>query len=242
MVVSRRTSEHVIGPIDRVLVWAIRQPNEVQSNDTELLKALREKYAKIKSQEAYQQDWANISQQPGEKFDDYYNRLEVAYDNAYRDTEFRDAKVKSRLLAEKFRDSIRDIRARESILDKGILDDTGKLKDSVVIIGIAKRATEVGDLLKSGATVAQLSPPDQTELETMISKAVVAALQQKRPSPPYQGHSGNTPSKFWRCHYCNTTNHPGGWKACPDRRKYNPSWTPRRQKPRAGRVQQAEGE
>jgi hypothetical protein len=159
VVVSRRTSEHVIGPIDRVLVWAIRQPNEVQSNDTELLKALREKYAKIKSQEAYQQDWANISQQPGEKFDDYYNRLEVAYDNAYRDPEFRDAKVKSRLLAEKFRDSIRDIRARESILDKGILDDTGKLKDSVVIIGIAKRATEVGDLLKSGATVAQLSPP-----------------------------------------------------------------------------------
>ncbi|CAB4015927.1 Hypothetical predicted protein [Paramuricea clavata] len=47
---------------DSVLVWAIRQPNEVQSNDTELLKALREKYAKIKSQEAYQQDWANISQ------------------------------------------------------------------------------------------------------------------------------------------------------------------------------------
>ena len=72
---------------DSVLVWAIRQPNEVQSNDTELLKALQEKYAKIKSQETYQQDWANISQQPGEKFDDYYNRLEVAYDNAYRDPE-----------------------------------------------------------------------------------------------------------------------------------------------------------
>ena len=117
--------------------------------------------------------------------------------------------MKSRLLAEKFRDSIRDIRARESILDKGILDDTGKLKDSVVIIGIAKRATEVGDLLKSGATVAQLSPPDQTELESMINKAVVAALQQKRQSPSYQGHGGNTPSKFWRCHYCNTTI-PGG--------------------------------
>ena len=93
---------------------------------------------------------------------------------------FRDAKVKSQLSAEKFRDSIRDIRTRESILDKGILDDTGKLKDSVVI-GIAKKATEVGDLLKSGATVAQLSPPDQTELESMISKAVIAALQ-KEPS------------------------------------------------------------
>ena len=141
-----------------VLVWAIRQPAEIQADDKELLKALREKYAKVKSQEAYQQDWANISQQPGEKFDDYYNRLEVAYDNAYREPEFCESKVKSRLLAEKFRDSIRDLRARESILDKGILDDTGKLKDSGVIIAIAKRANEVGDLLKSSPTVA-LAPP-----------------------------------------------------------------------------------
>lgn len=84
----------------------------------------------MKSQEAYRQDLANISQQPAEKFDDYYNRLEVAYDNAYREPEFREAKVKFRLLAEKFRDSIRDIRARKSILDKSILDDTGKLKES----------------------------------------------------------------------------------------------------------------
>ena len=30
---------------------------------------MRDKYAKLKSQEAYQQDWANTSQQPGEKFD-----------------------------------------------------------------------------------------------------------------------------------------------------------------------------
>ena len=129
---------------DSVLVWAVRQPAEIQVDDKELLKALRENYAKVKSQEAYQQDWANISQQPGEQFDDYYSRLEVAYDNAYLEPEFRESKVKSRLLAEKFRDSIRDLRARESILDKGILDDTGKLKDSGVIIAIAKRATEVG--------------------------------------------------------------------------------------------------
>ena len=114
-----------------MLVWAIRQPTKVQTSDTELIKALKEKYAKIKSQEAYQQDWSSISQQPGEKFDDYYNRLEVAYDNVYRDPEFREPK---------------------SI---GILDDTGKLKDSLVIIGIAKMATEVGDLLKTGATTAE---------------------------------------------------------------------------------------
>lgn len=229
---------------DSVLVWAIRQPDEVQANDTELLKALKEKYAKIKSQEAYQQDWRSISQQPGEKFDDYFNRLEVAYDNAYRDPEFRETKVKSRLLAEKFRDSIRDIRARESILDKGILDDTGKLKDSLVIIGIAKRATEVGDLLKTGPTVGLVTTPEHNKLESMVTeavdKAVVAALQRVGPQLPRQSRKGpgGDNTKNWLCHYCNTTNHLGGWKACPDRRRYNPSWTPRRRsKPMAGRVE-----
>ena len=227
---------------DSVLVWAIRQPAEIQADDKELLKALREKHAKVKSQEAYQQDWANISQQPGEKFDDYYNRLEVAYDNAYRAPEFRESKVKSRLLAEKFHDSIRDLRARESILDKGILDDTGKLKDSGVIIAIAKRATEVGDLLKSSPTVARVTPPDQAELESMVNNAVVAALQRRGAQPSNQARRGNNPNKYWRCHYCNTTNHPGGWKACPDRQKYNPSWLPRRPKPKANRVQQPSGD
>ena len=144
---------------DSVLVWAVRQPAEIQVDDKELLKELREKYAKVKSQKAYQQDWANVSQQPGEQFDDYYSQLEVAYDNAYREPEFRENKVKSPLLAKEFRDSIRDLRAREGILDKGILDDTGKLKDSG-IIAIAKRATEVGDLLKSSPTVARVTPPD----------------------------------------------------------------------------------
>ena len=71
-----------------------------------MLAALKEKYAKVKSQEASQQDWRDISQQPGEKFDDF-QRLEVAYDKAYIDPEFREPKVKSRLLVEKFRDSIR---------------------------------------------------------------------------------------------------------------------------------------
>ena len=61
--------------------------------------------------EAYQQDWRDISQQPGEKFHDYFQRLEIAYDNTYRDPEFRELKVKSRLLVEKFRDSIRDTHA-----------------------------------------------------------------------------------------------------------------------------------
>ena len=40
---------------DSVLVWAIRQPTEVQANDTASLAALQNKYAKVKSQEAYQQ-------------------------------------------------------------------------------------------------------------------------------------------------------------------------------------------
>ena len=147
---------------DSVLVWAIRQPQEVQADDKALLAALKEKYAKVKSQEAYQQDWRDINQQPGEKFNDYFQCLEIAYDNAYRDPEFREPKVKSRLLVEKFRDSIRDTRARESILDKGILDDEGKLKDSLVIIGMAKRATEVGDLLKSSHAVGLVNQQTMT--------------------------------------------------------------------------------
>ena len=78
---------------DSVLVWAIRQLQEVQADDKVLLAALKEKYAKVKSQEACQQDWRDISQQPGEKSDDYFQRLEIAYDNAYRDPEFREPKV-----------------------------------------------------------------------------------------------------------------------------------------------------
>ena len=74
---------------DILLVWAIRQP---QADEKALLAALKEKYAKVKSQEAYQQDWRDISQQPGEKLDDYFQRLEIAYDNAYRDPEFREPK------------------------------------------------------------------------------------------------------------------------------------------------------
>ena len=63
---------------DSVLVWAIRQPQEVQADDKALLAALKEKYGKVKSQEACQQDWRDINQQPGEKFDDYFQRLEIA--------------------------------------------------------------------------------------------------------------------------------------------------------------------
>ena len=225
---------------DSVLVWAIRQPQEVQADDKALLAALKEKYAKVKSQEAYQQDWRDISQQPGEKFDDYFQRLEIAYDNAYRDPEFREPKVKSRLLVEKFRDSIRDTRARESILDKGILDDEGKLKDSLVIIGMAKRATEVGDLLKSSHAVGLVNHPNHDQLGSMITeavdKAVVAAMQRHGPQVPRQSQKGKganrNQQKTWCYHYCNTTNHTGGWRSCPDRRKYNPTWTPRsHQKP-----------
>ena len=36
---------------DCVLVWAIRQPQEVQADDKALLAALKETYAKVKSQE-----------------------------------------------------------------------------------------------------------------------------------------------------------------------------------------------
>ena len=225
---------------DSVLVWAIRQPQEVQAHDKALLAALKEKYAKVKSQEAYQQDWRDISQQPGEKFDDYFQRLEIAYDNAYRDPEFREPKVKSRLLVGKFRDSIRDTRTRESILDKGILDDERKLKDSLVIIGMAKRATEVGDLLKSSHAVGLVNHPNHDQLRSMITeavdKAVVAAMQRHGPQVPRQSQKGKgadrNQQKTWCCHYCNTTNHTGGWRSCPDRRKYNPTWTPRsHQKP-----------
>ena len=212
--------------------------------------ALKEKYAKVKSQEAYQQDWRSISQQPGEKFDDYFHRLEVAYDNAYRSPEFRDQKVKSRLLVEKFRDSICDVRARESILDKGILDDQGKLKDPLVIISMAKRATEVGDLLKSNKSVGLVSAPTSDNLQTVITeavdKAVVAALQRNGPQLPRQNRQGSGKGaesgnpKIWQCHYCNTTNHVGGWRACPDRLKFHPTWTPRnRQKPSLRRVMES---
>ena len=36
-----------------MLVWAIRQPDDVQADDMALLAVLREKYAKVQSQEAY---------------------------------------------------------------------------------------------------------------------------------------------------------------------------------------------
>ena len=58
---------------DSVLVWAIRQPQEVQADDKALLAALKENYAKVKSQEAYQQDWRDINQQPGENLMTIFN-------------------------------------------------------------------------------------------------------------------------------------------------------------------------
>ena len=30
----------------------------------------------------------------------------------------------------------------------------------------------------------------------------------------------------FKCHYCNSTSHYGGWKACPKRAEENPRWTP----------------
>ena len=58
---------------DSVLVWTIRQPQEVQADDKALLAALKENYAKVKSQEAYQQDWRDINQQPGENLMTIFN-------------------------------------------------------------------------------------------------------------------------------------------------------------------------
>ena len=166
--------------------------------------------------------------------------MEIAYDNAYRDPEFREQKVKSYLLVEKFRDSIRDTRVRERILDKDILDDEGKIKDSLVIIGMAKRATDVGDLLKSSHAVGLVNHPNHEQLGSMITKevdkAVVAAMQRHAPLVPRQSQKGKgadrNNQKTWCCHYCNTANHTGGGRLCPDRRKYNPTWIPRsHQKP-----------
>lgn len=121
------------------------------------------------------------------------------------------------------------------------------MKDSLVIIRIAKRATEVGDLLKTGATVALATAPKDDKLELMINEAVASAVDKAVVAvalqPPRQGRRGpwGSNTKNWRCHYCNSTNHQGGWKACPERRKYDPSWTPRprrRAKLLAGRVEE----
>ena len=205
MVDPRRACEHAISTINGQCTCLGNSTTlRSQADDKALLAALKEKYAKVKSQEAYQQDWRDISQQPGEKFDHYFQRLEIAYDNAYRDPEFREPKVKSRLLVEKFRDSIRDTRARESILDKGILDDEGKLKDSLVIIGMAKRATEVGDLLKSSHAVGLVNHPNHDQLGSMITeavdKAVVAAMQRHAPQVPRQSQRGREPTGITKKH------------------------------------------
>ena len=82
-----------------------------------------------------------------------------------------------------------DTRARESILYKGILDDEGKLKDSPSYYA--------------------------------VDKTVVAAMQRHAPQVPRQSQKGKGADRknqeTWCCHYCNTTNHTGGWRSCPDR-------------------------
>ncbi len=90
---------------------------------------------------------------------------------------------------------------------------------------MAKRATEVGDLLKSGKAVGLVNNPKHDQLESMITeavdKAVVAAMQRAAPQTPRQNQKGAgkgadwNNQKTWRCHYCNTTNHTGGVEIMP---------------------------
>ena len=80
------------------------------------------------------------------------------------------------MLTERNNGSARDVRARESILNKGILDDTDKLKESVAIIAIAKRAKD-GVLLKSSPTVARFLQHYSVRDLSLLPLFVVAILR-----------------------------------------------------------------
>ena len=116
----------------------------------------------------------------------------------------------------------------------------GKIKGFPSYYRNGKEGNRVWGSPQSGHAVGLVNHPNHDQVGAMITdavdKTVVAAMQRHAPHVPRQSQKGKGADRknqeTWCCHYCNTTNHTGGWRSCPNRRKHNRTWTPRsHQKP-----------
>lgn len=215
------------------LLWAMQSDNAALLDDDEaLLKALGKRYADIKARSAYVTEFEECVQKEGESLEGYLGRLQQIAASAF---DKHPADVRQERVLSRFIRTVRPLRLREELLVYGLYDDSDQVRSYSDVLSKARHLQSNWEAARGvivpqaqSACAAAVVPSSLcAEIEKLQQQ--VAALQGQFKAASYRepgGSSQNAKLKNWKCHYCHRSDHRGGWRKCPLRRKQQPSWTP----------------
>lgn len=205
-------------------------------DDEEIVKQLRERYMGTQCVELNIIAFEEVSQEDSESLAAYMTRCQRRGFEAF--SEMDPASTQQRIVW-KFLSGIRDLEVRSEVIKQKWMQTAGTAKSFEEVLLIAETAR------RNKVAASVTGPPGGPRAKV----AGVAAMKSSRVKERRSGRHGSgdsASSNFsnsskgssassksnssgtvnFRCHYCNTTEHFGGWKFCPKRNQENPSWNP----------------
>ena len=198
-------------------------------DDKQIIIKLKEKYIKNCAIELHILSFETSSQLDGEPLGEYMVRLQGLVENAYGT---HPPNVKQLKVVWQFLNGIRDKDVRETLIKERWMLDGVNAKPYEEILKIAENAVNIrkaaGATGKSngGKGIVGAVPRRDGQSKSLTKPS----RSRENTSRNYRNQGGSSQTSSdqgnWKCHYCQTTDHSGGWWRCQKRLDENPKWRP----------------
>ncbi len=201
------------------------------SDDEEIIKKLKGRYMGTQSVELNIISFEELVQEEGESLAKYMTRCQVKGYEAFG--QLNEPLGTTQRIVWKFLSGIKDLDVRKAVINaKWMKSEREALSyDEVLKIAETERmnkeaASATGPHGSKGkvASVRERRNHSRTPHTSSESNHSSGSNRSVRSSSSETSKPTHLPN--FKCHYCKTTSHFGGWKACRKRETENPDWTP----------------
>ena len=207
---------------------------EWTNDDQEIIRKLKDRYMGTQSVELNIISFEELAQEEGESLAKYMTRCQVKGYEAFG--QLNEPLGTTQRIVWKFLAGIKDVDVRKAVINaKWMKSDKEALTFDEVL--------KIAETERMNKEAASKTAPHESK-----GQGKVASVKDRRSynartphSSSESGHSSGSsrsirssssdtskpphPPNF-KCHYCNTTSHFGGWRACKKRLTEDPTWTP----------------
>ena len=212
------------------LLWLSQPENKnALEDDAVMIKALEGRYGQTKARVSYINQFEEAGQERGEDTRAFLSRLQQVASLAFR--KLSDDSPRERVLS-KFVRSVRDPRLREELQMFGFIDESSG--DAKTYDEVLYKATRLGACWQAAGAQETNAPRAQpVQSDTVVEQLRWQIDELKGPVAAMRGEPSGVSSRQrnshnWKCWYCGYTNHRGGWRDCPKRKREALGWNPKK--------------
>ena len=226
----------------KVAAWLV-QESAMQSswlkNDEQIIDRLKDRFLGTQSIELNIITFEDLKQNESEGLAEYMTRCQEKGLEAF--SAFDPVGVQQRVVW-KFLSGIRDPDVRSEVIKAKWMDTPGSAKPYADVLKIAETAklAKIATAATGGAKVqqpAKIAPVYSKVKEKRAgarrndrshhsSAESFESSDSRRSSLESSGSGQKSVSENFVCHYCNKSDHYGGWRNCERRKKEDPTWKP----------------